>query len=242
MARSYKLSRISFIFLCLLISAISLLSLPGARALSRLKAGTIFHKKTSTPVAAATITVTGTADNANLTLLNGNGTCDLREAIEASNTNATVGECVVSGVPGSDTIQFNIGTGTPTINLVAALQSLNDAVMVLGDTGGATRVELNGASAGSGVDGLVVLGGASTIRSLVINNFDGYGLVLSELPGNTVTNCYVGVNAAGTAAAPNSLDGIHIDALGNNNIIGGTASGTRNIISGNLGADRKSVV
>ncbi len=241
MVRSYKLCRISFIFFtCSLLTAISLLSLPGVRAISRSKIVMLFDGKLSSvnhhaSVTAATLIVTGTADNANLTLLNGNGTCDLREAIEASNTNASVGECVVSGIPGLDTIQFNIGTGTPTITLAAPLQTLNDAVMILGDTGGATRVELNGASAGPG-DGLAVIGGNSTIRSMVINNFDGYGLVLSELPGNTVTNCYIGVNAAGTVAAPNTRDGIHIDALGNNNTVGGTTTGTRNIVSGNLGA------
>ncbi len=240
MVRSYKPSRISLITVCLLISVISLLTLSGAGAISRSSVGMIFHNNDSSSnrhasVAFATITVTGTADDANIALLNGNGTCDLREAIEASNTNASVGECVVSGTPGLDTIQFDIGTGTPTINLAAPLQFLNDAVMILGDTGGATRVELNGALAGPG-DGLTVLGGNSVIRSLVINNFDGYGITLSEIPGNTVTNCYIGVNAAGTAAAPNTLDGIHIDAQGNNNVIGGTTVGARNIISGNFGA------
>src|SRR5438128_7947769 len=44
------------------------------------------------PAMFATITVNSTADGT-LAALNGNGTCDLREAIEAANTNAAVGEC-----------------------------------------------------------------------------------------------------------------------------------------------------
>lgn len=246
MVRSYKLTRNYLICICLLIVIISGMSLPSLRAMARhystvttSKVRTAFDRPAlpNQPKAlavAALITVTGTADNANVALLNGNGTCDLREAIEASNTDAAVGECVASGTFGVDTIQFALGSGTPTITLAAPLQSLNDSVMIFGDTGGATRIELNGASAGPG-DGLVVLGGGSTIRALVINNFDGNGVVLSEVPGNTVTNCYIGVNAAGTAAAPNTIDGIHVDAVGNNNTIGGTTAGTRNIISGNLG-------
>ncbi len=243
MVRSYKLTRIYLICICLLIAIISGISLPSLRAMAKhystatiSKVRTAFDKTTpsSEHRAFATITVTGTADNANVALLNGNGTCDLREAIEASNTDAAVGECVASGMFGLDTIQFALGSGTPTITLAAPLQSLNDSVMILGNTGGSTRIELNGASAGPG-HGLVVLGGSSTIRSLVINNFDGNGMVLSEVQGNTVTDCYIGVNAAGTAVAPNTIDGIHVDAVGNNNTIGGTTAGTRNIISGNLG-------
>ncbi|HEX9003806.1 MAG TPA: CSLREA domain-containing protein, partial [Blastocatellia bacterium] len=60
-----------------------------------------------------TISVNSTADGtlANLAL---NATCDLREAIEAANTNAAVGQCP-AGMAGLDTIGFAPGvTGTIT--------------------------------------------------------------------------------------------------------------------------------
>lgn len=58
--------------------------------------------------AAATISVTGTADDSTVGNLDGNGTCDLREAIQAANTNSTVGECVHDGSTGTETMTFNI--------------------------------------------------------------------------------------------------------------------------------------
>jgi hypothetical protein len=82
---------------------------------------------------AATITVTGTADGT-LVALAGNGTCDLREAIEAANTNASVGECT-AGDSGLDTLAFNIGAGgLQTISLVSPLQEVSQVTIIDGRT------------------------------------------------------------------------------------------------------------
>jgi len=62
----------------------------------------------SGPLLAATITVTSALDDG-LFALAGNGTCDLREAIAAANTDAAVGECPAGS--GADTIAFNIPGG-----------------------------------------------------------------------------------------------------------------------------------
>ena len=53
--------------------------------------------------------------------------------------------------------------------------------------------------------------------------------------GNVVEGNYDSANAAGTAALPNGGDGIKIGLGATNNTIGGTVSGARNIISGNVG-------
>ena len=52
-----------------------------------------------------------------------------------------------------------------------------------------------------------------------------------ESSGDQVEGCYVGTDASGTAAVPNSGGGIVVDATGAT--IGGTASGDANVISGN---------
>ena len=74
--------------------------------------------------AAATITVDGTTDNVTVAALAGNGTCDLREAVEAAVTNATVGECVYSGSD-PDLIQINVAA----INLAGTLDLTSDMTL-----------------------------------------------------------------------------------------------------------------
>ncbi len=163
------------------------------------------------------------------------GQCSLREAIEAANTNTAVYECA-GGADGLDTIQFNLGAGTPVINVMAApLPEINEPLVIDGATGGATRVELNGVGAGADAHGLVVnsSGGGSTLKSLVVNRFNGFGIYVRG-DGNAVQDCYIGTNAAGTAAQGNLYDGIAIEGTANNTI-GGTVAGQGNVISGNGG-------
>ena len=65
----------------------------------------------------------------------------------------------------------------------------------------------------------------------MIDNFSQYGIELASA-GNTVESCYVGTNAAGTAAGSRPMnDGVI--ALAANNTIGGAAAGAGNVISGN---------
>jgi CSLREA domain-containing protein len=155
--------------------------------------------------------------------------CSLREAIIAANSNAPFGGCA-AGTPGLDTIQFNLGTGTPSIVLTSALPEITEPISINGNTGGATRIELDGSSAGGLASGLRITAGNSTIRSLVINRFAASGISLTGNGGNLVENCYLGTNAAGTAALGNST-GVSVSAP--NNTIGGTTAGASNVISGN---------
>ncbi|MBK7199523.1 right-handed parallel beta-helix repeat-containing protein [Candidatus Amarolinea dominans] len=71
------------------------------------------------------------------------------------------------------------------------------------------------------------------MRGLVVNGWwDDYGIVIDGT-GNRVECSFLGTNAAGTAATPNSV-GVGIVGGGSNNI-GGNLAGTRNLISGNTG-------
>ncbi len=93
---------------------------------------------------------------------------------------------------------------------------------------------ISGASAGSTAAGLDFGAGSSgsTIQSLVLNGFAESGIVIASSSKNdTVVGCYIGANQAGTAAVPNGVAGIDVEASGAT--IGGTTTGDGNVISGN---------
>lgn len=152
-------------------------------------------------------------------------TCTLRAAIQESNATAA----------DDDTIEFNIGPGNPIIAPASSLPSISDKVTINGNTGGAIRVQIIGTNASSpNVNGLTLASGSdgSVIRSLVIRNFSGNGIrILSN--SNTVQDNYIGTDATGNAAQGNSIGIAITNTTIGANIIGGTASGTRNVISGN---------
>ena len=50
--------------------------------------------------------------------------------------------------------------------------------------------------------------------------------------GNLILGNFVGTDATGTAAVPNTRDGVRIDES-SNNVVGGTEPGAGNLISGN---------
>ena len=163
--------------------------------------------------------------------------CTLREAINAANASAGVME----------TIDFNIpGAGPHTITPTSPLPVITDPVTIDGYTQpGASAntlatgsdavllIQLNGASAGFGGDGLRITAGDSTVRGLVINRFSDVAIELSTNGGNTVTGNFIGTNPAGTASAGTQQRGIRINNNSSSNIIGGSAPAARNLISGN---------
>jgi CSLREA domain-containing protein len=179
-----------------------------------------------TPTPVGTLTVNSNYDD-------DNGYCDaqgctLREAINKANT-----------LPGTITIKFNIGGGGPrTILLHSALPAVTVPVVIDGTSqpgfSSSPLIELDGSLAGMGsVDGLVINGGNSTVKGLVINRFSGRGILIGFPGSNTIQGCYIGTDAAGAAAAGNQAGGIV--AASDNNTIGGTTVGARNVISGNHG-------
>jgi CSLREA domain-containing protein len=196
---------------------------PGSAAIALLLIGS--------SATAATFVVNSAADT-NDGVCNA-ANCTLREAIGAANAN-----------PGPDLIHFAIGSGTKTIALTSPLPTITDPVTIDGTTqpgyAGTPIIVLNGSGAGVGVDGLDITAGSSTITGLVINGFipgfpaaGGNGIALVSGGGNVVRGCYIGVNAAGTAAVPNGGDGILISNSANN-VIGRTdVSQPINVISGN---------
>src|SRR5947207_6888885 len=123
---------------------------------------------------AATLTV-NTADDHNDGVCNA-ADCTLREAINAANA--------------GDTISFNIpGSGVHTINATSGF-SITKAVTIDGTSqpgfAGAPVLELNGAGAGAGVNGLSVNASNVIIKGLIVNRFSGYGISFDSFGNSSV--------------------------------------------------------
>ncbi|HLQ43453.1 MAG TPA: DUF4347 domain-containing protein, partial [Planctomycetaceae bacterium] len=115
------------------------------------------------------LTVTTTNDTVNgdtssvaaLIANNGGDGISLREAIIAANNSLNL--------TATDTIRFDIaGSGVHTINVASALPTITEAVIIDGTTdsnflGSLPVIELNGAGAGVGVDGLTISANNSTV-------------------------------------------------------------------------------
>src|SRR5207247_9235726 len=129
---------------------------------------------------AATLTV-NSADDHNDGVCNA-ADCTLREALNAAS-------------PG-DTISFNIaGSGVHTINATSGF-NITKTVTVDGTTqpgfAGAPLIELNGAGAGAGVNGLSVNAPNVIIKGLIVNRFSGYGINFDSFGNSSVQVCYIG--------------------------------------------------
>jgi titin len=94
----------------------------------------------------------------------------------------------------------------------------------------------------NGYNGLDIVGGASlnvvggtTAYTGNVISGNAYNGVLIFGSHNTVEGNDIGVDASGTRALPNHADGVLLGSGAYANVIGGSASGSRNIISGNSG-------
>ena len=61
--------------------------------------------------------------------------------------------------------------------------------------------------------------------------FSTHGIKVTGDKSNTIIGNHVGVDRAGLSSVPNLTNGIQID--GSDNVVGGSAAGQRNVISGN---------
>ncbi len=183
-----------------------------------------------------TITVNSTSD-----IVANDGACTLREALINANNDNQTGSTDCARGTGTDMIAFNIpGAGPHTISPLSPLPVIYDQIIIDGTTQpgascttlGGLKIELSGAGAGGGESPLYILGGYSTVRGLVINRFLGDGVLLHGLGGSTVSCNYIGTDVAGTTDLGNGRVGVR-SFNSPNNLIGGTAVGAGNLLSGN---------
>jgi hypothetical protein len=162
------------------------------------------------------------------------GTGSLRSAIDSANAS-----------PGLSSISFNIpGGGVHSIRPVSPLPSSNNPVIIDGTTqhgyAGSPLIELDGSQAGTAANGLVIKGGNSTVRGLVINRFpggggdNGHGIVLDVNGNDVIEGNFIGTNASGTDTLPNGGVGVLVVGSSGGNLIGGTTPQSRNVLSGNF--------
>src|SRR5215203_5749754 len=190
----------------------------------------VFDREPDWQPKAATFTVNTASDV-------GDGTCTLREAIDASNA-------VLGQIP--NTIKFTIqGSGVQTITPSSPLPPITRPVVVdgytqpgsspntlaTGGTNAALKIELNGTNTSQA--GLAILGTSnSVIRGLVINRFIGSEIRLGATTDNRIEGNFIGTDPTGTLGSP--IKGLGVSVEGSNrNTVGGTTPGARNLISGN---------
>lgn len=198
--------------------------LAGATLIAAIALAGALVSSAPAPVQAATLTVTDLGDAVDIAPGDGScktagGVCTLRAAIMEANA-----------LVGADTIDFALGPGVPVISPLSQLPGIGGTLAIEGDSGGATRVQLLGASAAGCANGLFIGSGAVTVDSMVISRFCAAGIYKTSTGTLTVTNSYIGTDATGTAALGNT-DGIRIDG---GSLTAG-APGAGNVISGNAG-------
>ncbi|MBV9864673.1 MAG: SBBP repeat-containing protein [Abitibacteriaceae bacterium] len=209
---------------------------PGAYQIAQSSAtNEAFVFKVGPPI--TSIAVTTAADTT------GGPATSLRDAITTANANP--GASIIFNIPTSDAgFSGGVFTLQPTSALPAITAdstTINGASQTgfSGDTNtSGPEIVLNG-SLSAGADGLTLNSFNGNISGLVINGF-AHGINIDGQAGSTFGNVvqgnYLGTDATGTTAVPNSASGIIIQNSAQSNTIGGLTAATRNIISGN-GAD-----
>jgi parallel beta-helix repeat protein len=172
------------------------------------------------------------------TCISPTGPCTLRAAIQEAN-------CA-----GGGTITFAIGTGQQTIQLTAGLSLNAPGIVIDGTTQpgppgdpceypGTPLIELDGSLTPAGTAGLILFGGTATVRGLVINRFrvdsncvGGAGISVQS-DSNIIQCNFIGPDVTGTLPGPGN-EGVGISiSNADDNLIGGTTPGDRNVISHN---------
>jgi titin len=134
-------------------------------------------------------------------------------------------------------------SGFSTVRGLAINQFSMQGIVLLGPSnviqGNYVGTDLTGTAAlGNGSFGIWVkspgnlIGGTNAGNGNLISGGNDTGIYISNASSNTVQGNWIGVTVAGTHALGNINDGVVIDG-GGGNLIGGTYSGARNVISGN---------
>ena len=139
------------------------------------------------------------------------------------------------GGPAAEQRNVISGHGTRNGIQIAAATAVNNVVQgnyIGTDVTGTLRLPNQiGIQVTNSATGTLIGGTAAGVGNVVSgNNSDGIS-ISNNATGTRLEGNLIGTNAAGTAAVTNTLAGVRVAAA--NAVIGGTAPGARNIISGN---------
>ncbi len=146
-------------------------------------------------------------------------------------TNTVGGTATGAGnlVSGNTSQGIYIGGAGTNANVVAG-----NLVGVNATGTGALMNGFSGVEIGGGAQNNVVGGTTAAARNVISGNHDqGVSLNTAGTSGNRISGNYIGTNAAGSAVLANGSPGVQIFSSATANIIGGTAPGAGNVISGN---------
>lgn len=141
-----------------------------------------------------------------------------------------------SGQPTNNTITGNF-IGTDPTGLIAMGNGVRNQPGVVVDTEGA------GIGIQHGSTGNIIGGTTAADRNIISGNYFGVmfrfgGAGNSNTPpiNNSILGNYIGVDATGETALPNTADGISIGEGASNTTVGGVTATAANVISGNNGS------
>ena len=136
--------------------------------------------------------------------------------------------------PGVDTIDVAIGTGAQTITPLSILPAIVHSVVIDGTSqpgfAGRPLINLSGVSISG--NGLTIAANNSTIKGLVIHQFNGNGVDIAG-SGDLLQGNYIGTDATGTIFMGNGRAYSDVKIDGTSNTVGRTTPAARNLISGN---------
>jgi len=158
------------------------------------------------------------------------GPGSFRQAILDANANA-----------GPDTINFNVGSGAIAVLPVTQLDTITDAVVIDGTTqpgfAGTPIVQIDGTSAPTGANGLVINASNVTVRGLIVNKFNSDGIqVVGPITDVGLFGNYIGLDPAGAGGKGNGASGLAIFPLSgvpSKVTVGGPATADRNFVGAN---------
>lgn len=179
------------------------------------------------------------------------------QTLFTGDTNPFGPEIVLNGSLAGSSDGLNITSSSCTINSLVINGWGNSAVYI--HTGSANTNRVIGSYIGTNASGNTsvpngtassfagitisgssnnLIGGTSPIERNVISGNQGWGVAIENgASNNTISGNYIGLNAAGNAALGNGADGVEMgSATASGNIVGGTANGAGNVISGNRAA------
>ena len=138
-------------------------------------------------------------------------------------------------IGGTTEADRNVVSGNTSLGIGVAVPAASNNIIqgnYVGLNAAGTAAVPNG-SAGVGSDGTnTMIGGATPGARNVISGNNFLGVTITGDDSSFAGN-YVGTNAAGDAAVPNTLDGVFVGNV-SGVTIGGSTAGARNVISGNL--------